>query len=164
MDLSKKSSSALRSRLPKGAPPVSTPGTTRAAEIAGRLYRAFDDGDGAALAGLLHPEFTGQVSVGMPFGVGGRIDSPEQMLRDVWTATFAQFETAPRPDEYVVVGDDRVIVFGYYRGRGRATGKPYEAAFAHDITVCDDKVASLVQITDTKPWYDALAADSARAQ
>jgi ketosteroid isomerase-like protein len=138
---------------------MSTPGTTRAAEIAGRLYSAFADSDGAALAGLLHSEFSGRVSVGMPFGVGGSVDRPEQMLRDVWVATFAHFETAPRPDEYVVVGDDRVIVFGYYRGRGRATGRPYEAAFAHDITVRDDKIASLVQITDTKPWYDALTAD-----
>jgi uncharacterized protein len=143
---------------------MSTPETSRVAEIAGSLYSAFAGGDGAALAGLLHPEFSGRVSAGMPFGVGGPVDTPEQMLRDVWIATFAHFETVPRPDEYVVVGDDRVIVFGYYRGRGRATGNPYEAAFAHDITVRDDKVASLVQITDTKPWYDALAVDSGRAQ
>jgi uncharacterized protein len=130
-----------------------------AAEVAERLYRAFDAGDGTALAGLLHPEFTGQVSTGMPFDVGGSVEGPEQMLRDVWVATFAQFETAPYPDEYVVVGDQRVIVFGHYRGRGRATGKRYEAAFAHDITVRDGKVAGLVQITDTKPWHDALLAD-----
>lgn len=130
--------------------------TTTADEVAAQLYAAFAARDGLALAGLMHPQFTGRVSAGMPFGVGGTIDSPEQMLRDVWAATFAQFETAPQPDEYLVVGN-RVIVFGYYRGRSRATDKPYEAAFAHNITIREGKIASLVQITDTQAWHDALA-------
>jgi uncharacterized protein len=142
----------------EGEPTMSAPHTSIAAAVAARLYTAFAAGDGRALAALLHPNFSGRVSEGMPLGVGGTIEGPKQMLRNVWGATFAQYETAPQPDEYVVVDDDRVIVFGYYRGRSRATGKRYEAAFAHDITICDGKIASLVQITDTKPWHDALAA------
>ncbi|WP_202915660.1 nuclear transport factor 2 family protein [Mycolicibacterium sp. CBMA 234] len=49
-------------------------------------------------------------------------------------------------------------MFGYYRGHSRATGKRYVAAFAHDITIRDDKIVALVQITDTQCWHDALAA------
>ncbi len=126
------------------------------AEVAGHLYAALDAHDGAGMARLLHSQFVGKVSAGMPFGVGGLVEGPGKMLRDVWAATFVHFDTAPQPDEYVFIGDDRVIVFGYYRGRGRATGNQYEAAFAHDITIRDGKVASLIQITDTKPWHDAL--------
>ncbi|MUL74649.1 nuclear transport factor 2 family protein [Mycolicibacterium sp. CBMA 226] len=137
---------------------MSTPDSTPAVEIATRLYAAFTSHDRLALAALLHPDFTGRVSEGMPFGLGGAVHSPEQMLRDVWGGASAHYETAPHPDEYVVAGDNRVIVLGYYRGRCRTTGRHYAAAFAHDITVRDGKIASLTQITDTKPWHDALAA------
>ncbi|BBX86989.1 hypothetical protein MAUB_48620 [Mycolicibacterium aubagnense] len=37
-------------------------------------------------------------------------------------------------------------------------GEQYSAAFVHDITVRDDKVVALVQITDTQCWHDALVA------
>jgi uncharacterized protein len=131
--------------------------TSTIVEVATRLYEAFAAGNGLTLAGLLHPEFTGRVSDGMPFGVGGIIEDPQQMLRNVWGTTFTQYQTTPQPDEYVVVGGNRVIVLGYYRGRSRVAGREYEAAFAHDITIRDGKIASLVQITDTKPWHDALA-------
>jgi uncharacterized protein len=71
-------------------------------------------------------------------------------------ATFTEYETAPQPDEVVVVGEDRAIVLGYYRGRSRTADRQYEAAFTHDITVRDGKIVSLVQVTDTKRWHDAL--------
>ncbi|MGB8406481.1 MAG: nuclear transport factor 2 family protein [Mycobacterium sp.] len=138
---------------------MSTSEAIPAIEVAARLYAAFAASDGAALARLLHPEFTGRVSDGMPFGAGGPVHSPGQMLREVWGAAFTHYETAPHPDEYVAVGNDRVIVLGYYRGRSRATHRQYEAAFTHDITIRDNKIASLVQITDTKPWHDALIPD-----
>ncbi len=135
---------------------MSTPDT--AVEVAERLYTAFASHDRATLAALLHPDFTGRVSEGMPFGLGGAVHSPEQMLRDVWGGASAHWETAPYPDEFVAAGENRVIVLGYYRGRGRASGHRYVAAFVHDITVRDGKIASLTQITDTKAWHDALAA------
>ncbi|MEZ0050212.1 ketosteroid isomerase-like protein [Mycobacterium sp. MAA66] len=138
---------------------MSTSDAIPATEVVARLYAAFAAGDGPTLAGLLHPEFTGRVSDGMPFGLGGIVHSPEQMLRDVWGATHTHYETTPHPDEYLAVGRDRVIVLGYYRGRSRATHRQYEAAFTHDITIRDRKIASLVQITDTKRWHDALISD-----
>ncbi len=137
---------------------MSTSDTTPAVEVAAHLYAAFTSGDRPGLAALLHPDFTGRVSEGMPFGLGGTVHSPEQMLREVWGGAAAHYQTAPYPDEFVVAGENRVIVLGYYRGRGRTSGRHYEAAFVHDITVRDGKIASLTQITDTKPWHDALAA------
>ncbi|MUL68337.1 hypothetical protein BOO86_27970 [Mycobacterium sp. CBMA 234] len=137
---------------------MNTPLASPSIDVATRLYTAFAAHDGAALAGLLHPEFTGRVSAGMPFGLGGEIDSPEKMLLNVWGEASAHFEITPQPEEFVPAGDDRVIAFGYYRGHSRATGKRYVAAFAHDITIRDDKIVALVQITDTQCWHDALAA------
>lgn len=137
---------------------MTTPDSPKPLDVANRLYAAFASHDRSALATLLHPGFTGRVSEGMPFGLGGIVHSPEQMLRDVWGGASKYYEIAPHPDEYVIAGENRVIVLGYYRGRCRTTGRHYAAAFAHDITVRDGKIASLTQITDTKPWHDALAA------
>ncbi|MCX8563883.1 nuclear transport factor 2 family protein [Mycolicibacterium mucogenicum] len=137
---------------------MTTPDSLTPVDVATRLYAAFASHDRPALAALLHPDFTGRVSEGMPFGLGGSVHGPEQMLRDVWGGASKYYETAPHPDEYVAAGENRVIVLGYYRGRCRTTGRHYAAAFAHDITVRDGKIASLTQITDTKPWHDALAA------
>ncbi|OKH81438.1 hypothetical protein EB75_16790 [Mycobacterium sp. ST-F2] len=137
---------------------MSAPAASPSIDTAARLYAAFAAHDGAGLAELLHPEFCGRVSDGMPFGLGGEVHGPEEMLLNVWGGAAAHFEIAPQPDEFVVVGDDRVIAFGYYRGHSRATGKQYSAAFVHDITIRDGMVASLVQITDTQRWHEALVA------
>ncbi|MDX1878825.1 nuclear transport factor 2 family protein [Mycolicibacterium sp. 141076] len=127
-------------------------------DIATNLYAAFAAHDPAGLAALLHPDFTGRVSAGMPFGLGGDVDSPETMLSKVWGEAATHFEITPQPDEFVVVDDERIIAFGYYRGSSRATRKQYSAAFVHDITIRDGKVVGLVQITDTQRWHDALVA------
>lgn len=122
-----------------------------------RLYGALAAADARALTSVLHPEFTGRVSAGMPLGVGGRASTPEQMLYGVWAQVFGTFEITPAPEEIVVAGPDRVIVFGYYRGQARFSGRPVQAAFAHDVRLRDGLVVSLVQITDTAMWHQALA-------
>ncbi|WP_405183375.1 hypothetical protein OG225_26165 [Nocardia sp. NBC_01377] len=124
--------------------------------MAEKLYVAFAESDGHALAGLLDPSFTARVSSGMPLGVGGPVADPHTILLKVWGVVFAAYDAAPYPEEFVDVGRDRVIVFGAYRGSCRSTGNGFEAAFAHDLTIRDDRIASLVQITDTKQWHDAL--------
>lgn len=131
-------------------------GMTAAQAVAERVYQAMADDDGRALAGLLHPEFRGRVSAGLPLGLGGPVDGPEQMLQGVWFTVAKAFDVRPEPDEFVPVGEDRVIVIGFYRGQARETGRSYTAAFVHDIRVRDDRIASLVQITDTAEWHAAL--------
>lgn len=129
-----------------------------ARDVAEKLYAAFAKSDGQALADLLDPSFTARVSAGMPLGVGGSVADPRTMLLDVWGAVFVAYDAAPIPEEFVEVAPDRVIVFGDYRGTCRATGRSFEAAFAHDLTVRDGKITSLVQITDTNRWHEALVA------
>lgn len=122
------------------------------------LYAAFADSDGPALAGLLDRSFTAWVSAGMPLGVGGPVPDPSTMLLNVWGAVFGTYDAAPYPEEYVEVSRSRFIVFGFYRGTCRSTGKGLDAAFVHDLTIRDGKVTSLVQITDTQQWHNALTA------
>ena len=78
------------------------------------------------------------------------------MTRRLSAEVFGTFEIAPIPDEYVVVGPERVIVFGFYRGQVRSSRRMVEAAFAHDLRLRDGLIESLVQITDTAMWHEAL--------
>ncbi|MDT7792449.1 MAG: 2-(1,2-epoxy,2-dihydrophenyl)acetyl-CoA isomerase, partial [Mycobacterium sp.] len=49
-----------------------------------QLYRALAVGDREALSELLHPEFVGHATDGLPLDMGGRHDGPEAMQRDLW--------------------------------------------------------------------------------
>lgn len=117
-----------------------------------RLYGAFAARDPQAILGALHEDFVGDVSTGMPLGVGGRHDGPEAMLRDVWAKVFAHYDMAVQAEELLPSGEDRVTAIGYYRGVERETGHEVEAAFAHILTVRDDRIVALTQITDTAQW------------
>ncbi|MFF4417975.1 nuclear transport factor 2 family protein [Streptosporangium sp. NPDC001559] len=122
-----------------------------------RLYQGFAARDPEAILGALHPEFVGTVSAGMPLGVGGTHVGPEAMLRDCWAVVFSHLDSVPYAEEQVWPESERAVVFGYYRGAARATGRAHEAAFAHDLRLRDGLIAGLVQITDTARWAEALA-------
>ncbi len=116
-----------------------------------RLYDALGARDPAAILGALHEDFVGDVSAGMPLGVGGRHKGPEAMLRDVWGRVFAAYDLEVLAEELLPSGD-RVTALGRYRGIERATGRSVEAVFAHILAVRDDRVCGLVQVTDTARW------------
>lgn len=122
----------------------------------GSLYAAFAAADAPALVATLHPELILDVSRGMPLGVGGRHHGPHDALRDCWAVIFGAYQTAPVPTEYLWAAPDRCVVLGHYRGTARATGRAFEAAFAHDLTLRDGLIANFTQITDTTRWADAL--------
>lgn len=128
---------------------------TGAREVAERFYRAMATDDGQTLAGLIHPEFTGRVSSGLPLGLGGDVPGSQEMLQ-IWMTVYKAFDMKPQAEEIVEVGEDRVVAFGFYRGEARETGRKVEAAFSHDVTVRDGQIVRLVQITDTHPWHEAL--------
>ena len=122
-----------------------------------RLYAAFAARDPAAILAALHPEFVGTVSAGMPLEAGGRHDGPEAMLTEVWGPVFGAYDVRVEPDAYLTAQDDQVVVLGHYRGTARATDAPLDARFAHVLTLREDRVAALEQITDTARWRDAVA-------
>ena len=125
-------------------------------ELAASLYEAFDRHDGAALAALLSPGFSGHVSEGLPGG-GGVVGSPGAMLT-TWGRAARAFDLRPRPDQIVPLADGRVLVLGRYVGTARATGRPIDAVFAHVLRFADEHLVALDQITDTARWHEALRA------
>lgn len=117
-----------------------------------RLYDAFAARDPQAILDALHEDFVGDVSRGMPLGVGGRHEGPEAMLREVWARVFANYDMAVEAEELLPSGEDRVTAVGRYLGVERESGHKVDAAFAHILTIHDGRIVALKQITDTARW------------
>ena len=125
-------------------------------ELARDLYAAFERADAGRILELLHPQFVGHVSEGMPDGVGGRHVGPYAMLRDVWAPVARRFAVRPVPDRFLTCAGGEIVVIGRYVGEP-PRGAPLSAAFAHVLTFRDDRIAELRQITDSHRWHDAAA-------
>jgi ketosteroid isomerase-like protein len=120
-------------------------------DLARRLYDGFLAHDPAAILSLLQPDFEGNVSAGMPLGVGGRYDSAEAMMREVWIPVFSAYDVRVEADELLDCGE-RVVAVGGYRGTEREGGEAFDASFAHVLTIGEGRIAALHQITDTASW------------
>jgi uncharacterized protein len=130
---------------------------TTAAAVAQRFYRALADGDGKALFDLLTDDFEGIVSEGMPHGVGGEHHGRVAMISDVWGRIDSAYDVDVEPAEFLTVDGGgsvgRVVVLGSYRGTARDGDTAVDAAFAHIITVENEQITALHQITDTVRWH-----------
>lgn len=124
-----------------------------------QLYRALATGDRDALASLLHPEFVGHATEGLPLNMGGEHVGPEAMQQDLWWRIGRHYKAEAQADEFRRLDDGRLFVAGHYRGEGRKSGKRLDAAFIHVIGFSTDgRIASLDQLTDSAAWTEALGA------
>jgi 2-(1,2-epoxy-1,2-dihydrophenyl)acetyl-CoA isomerase len=127
-----------------------------------QLYRALAVGDRDALSELLHPEFVGHATDGLPLDMGGRHDGPEAMQRDLWWTIGRHYKVEAQPEEFRLLDDGRLFVAGHYRGEGRKSGLRLDATFIHVIAFADDgRIASLHQLTDSAAWVQALGGGAA---
>jgi ketosteroid isomerase-like protein len=124
-------------------------------DLARELYDAFADADGQQLVALLHSDFRGHVSEGMPLGVGGTHVGPTAMLHEVWIPVAQCFAARPVPERFLTCDDGDIVVLGRYEGQPAGPGRPLSAVFAHVLTFRDDRIAELIQITDTQRWVEA---------
>jgi 2-(1,2-epoxy-1,2-dihydrophenyl)acetyl-CoA isomerase len=127
-----------------------------------QLYRALAAGDREALTTLLHPDFVGHVTDGLPLDMGGRHDGPEAMRRDVWWTIGRHYKVEVQPEEFRLLDDGRLFVAGHYRGQARTSGRRLDAAFIHLIAfAADGRITSLQQLTDSAAWVQALGGGAA---
>jgi 2-(1,2-epoxy-1,2-dihydrophenyl)acetyl-CoA isomerase len=126
------------------------------------LYRALAAGDRDALGRLLHPDFVGHATRGLPLGAGGRHVGPDAMRREVWWQLGRHYSVEAHPDEFHALDDGRLLVAGHYRGEARRSGNKLDAAFHHVIGFADDgRITSLDQLTDSAAWIEALDEEAA---
>jgi 2-(1,2-epoxy-1,2-dihydrophenyl)acetyl-CoA isomerase len=114
-------------------------------------------GDRETLGKVLHPDFVGHATEGLPLGAGGVHVGPEAMRREVWWQLGRHYRVQAQPDGFHALGDGRLLVTGHYRGEARRSGKRLDAAFHHVIGFADDgRLTSLYQLTDSAAWVEAL--------
>ena len=122
------------------------------------LYEALATGDRPALAALLHPEFEGHTTAGMPLGLGGTYRSADDMLRNFWGRIAKHYSAKAVPKEFHLLDDDRLSVSGSYVGTAKDSGKALDAEFVHVLGFEGGRISRLDQLTDTQAWHEALSA------
>jgi 2-(1,2-epoxy-1,2-dihydrophenyl)acetyl-CoA isomerase len=134
-----------------------------ARQLAADLYRALGDGDRERLDQLLHPQFEGRVTAGLPLGLGGSYHGPAAMRREFWRPIAQSFAARAEPDSFGLLDDGRLLVTGRYAGHARASGGVLDAEFTHVLSFADGRISGLVQLTDSERWHQALAGDQPAA-
>lgn len=126
-----------------------------------RLYRALAAGDRVELESVLHPDFIGHATEGLPLDMGGEHIGPEDMAARLWWRIGQHYRVEAQVDEMRGLDDGRLFVCGRYRGEARESGNKLDAAFIHVIGfAADGRITSLDQLTDSVAWVEALGADA----
>ena len=63
-----------------------------------------------------------------------------------------RFAARPVPERFLTCDGGERVVIGHYVGQPPGPGGPLSAVFAHILTFRDDRIAELIQITDTQRW------------
>lgn len=118
------------------------------------VYDAFAKGDIPAVLGFLSSDVDWTEAEGFPYG--GTYTGPNAVLEGVFMRLGTEWESfAVVPDEFID-GGDTVVVLGKYRGTYKATGKSFQANFAHVWKVREGKAVKFVQYVDTLIVHRAL--------
>ena len=120
------------------------------------LYPALVAGDRPAVERLVAEDFTGTLTEGLPFEIGGVHEGRERMIEDGWWALGRNFSLRVEPSEWIDCAGGRLLVLGRYVGRARSTGAPVDAVFAHVWTARDGQLSAVWQLTDSARFVAAL--------
>jgi ketosteroid isomerase-like protein len=127
-------------------------------EVSQQFYDALGQMDPTRLLELLHPDFRGHVTEGLPGGLGGTYEGPQVMLTEVWGPVARRFGIRAVPSRFLTSSDGDVVVIGEYVGQPPESDEPMTAAFMHVLSFRDDRIVSLRQVTDSQRWCEAAAA------
>jgi ketosteroid isomerase-like protein len=119
------------------------------------LYAALQTGDGDTLSRLLTPDFRGELTAGLPRGIGRVYDGLEAMISEGWGAVDSLFDMGPKANQ-LFDGGDVLIARGYYDGIVKGVGTPFHAAFAHFWPFDGARFTGVYQVTDSAAWQQAL--------
>jgi ketosteroid isomerase-like protein len=119
------------------------------------LFAALRSDDVDALQRLLSPDFRGELTAGLPHGLGRVYEGLESMMNEGWGALGDYFEMVPEVDK-LYDGGDVLIARGNYVGKVKATGKPIRAAFAHFWSFDGERFTGVWQVTDSATWEHSL--------
>jgi uncharacterized protein len=111
------------------------------------VYDAFAKSDIMGVLGVMSSDIAWTEAEGFPYG--GTYHGPKGVLEGVFMRLGSEWNGfAAVPNEFID-GGDTIVVLGKYSGTYKATGKSFEADFAHVWKLSDGKAARFVQYVDT---------------
>ena len=121
------------------------------------FYDAVARGDVDGVLATLNSELAWTEAEGFPY-FSGTWRTPHEIVEKLLVPLSRDWDGfSARPLDHIEQGD-RIVVFGEYSGKARATGKAMRAAFAHLWRVRDGKIASFDMYADTALVREALRA------
>jgi hypothetical protein len=119
-------------------------------------YDALARGDVPAVLAMLDPAVEWTEAEGFPYA--GTYTGPDAVLTGVVARLGSEWTPFQvKPAEFID-GGDQVVVLGRYAGTYNATGKSFDAAFAHVWTLRDGKVVRFRQYVDSALVQEACKA------
>lgn len=118
-------------------------------ELVRGLYTAFRTGDVPALLACLDPEIVWNEAEGFPLSDGNPYVGPEAILRGVFGRLADDWDDFEVAVGEIVGGGDVVTMFGRYRARSKATGRPLDVQCAHTWWIANGKAVRFQQMVDT---------------
>lgn len=120
------------------------------------VYAAFAKGDIPAVLGFLSSDIEWTEAEGFPYA--GTYKGPNAVLDGVFMRLGTEWNGyAAIPEEFIDAGGT-VVVLGKYSGEYKATGKSFQANFAHVWKLREGKAVKFAQYTDTLKVHEALQA------
>ncbi len=119
-------------------------------------YAAFAKGDIPGVLGVLDAEAVWTEAEGFPYG--GTYYGPNAVLEAVFMRVGVEWDSFTVEPAEFIDGGDTIVALGKYSGTYKATGKSFQADFAHVWKLRDGKVVRFVQYVDTLLVHQAIEA------
>ena len=111
------------------------------------VYDAFARGDIMSVLEVLSADIDWTEAEGFPYG--GTYHGPKGVLEGVFMRLGSEWEGfAAVPHEFID-GGDTIVTLGKYSGTYKATGKSFQAEFAHVWKLAGGKAVRFIQYVDT---------------
>jgi ketosteroid isomerase-like protein len=120
------------------------------------VYQAFAKTDIPSVIGFLSPEIDWTEAEGFPYG--GTYHGPHAVLSGVFMRLGSEWNGFAAVADEFIDGGDIVVALGKYSGTYKATGKSFQANFAHVWKIQNGKAVRFIQYVDTLLVHRAVQA------
>lgn len=115
-----------------------------------QAYQNFAEGNVPAVLALFDPQIEWRECKSFPIGPDDGISiGPEAVVQDVFSHIPVIYEGFNIEPIDIFGAGDKVVMYGYYKGKYKATNKDFKAQATHVWTVKDGKLTHFFQAVDT---------------
>lgn len=128
--------------------------TTQALDAVKSVYEAFAVGDIPTVMSYFASDIEWTEAEGFPYG--GTYKGPGAILQGVFMRLGSEWNNYTAVPNELIDAGETVIALGKYSGTYKATGKSFQAEFAHVWRFREGKAFKFQQYTDTLRVHEAL--------